>query len=116
MLTNFGANVILLTLPINLYCTHFFRFYECWKESELSHAHAQQFNIEEEQLKSDWSVILSSADRQGKPLEQIHIFVLSHILRRPVIVYGVKMVKNYKGEQLGLANFEGKFSEFYYYK
>lgn len=22
------------------------------------------------------------------------------------------MVKNYKGEQLGLANFEGKFSEF----
>ena len=33
-------------------------------------------------------------------------------------MYGVKMVKNYKGEQLGLANFEGtcKFSEFYYYK
>ena len=31
-------------------------------------------------------------------------------------MYGVKMVKNYKGEQLGLANFEGKFSELYYYK
>jgi ubiquitin thioesterase ZRANB1 len=83
------------------------KFYERWKYTELLNAHKNGFNIEEDQLKSDWSNILSSADRKKQPLEQAHIFVLAHILRRPLIVYAVKVVKNFKGEQLGLANFEG---------
>lgn len=44
----------------------------------------------------------------GGALEQIHIFALSHILRRPIIVYGVKYIKNYRDEPIGIANFQGR--------
>ena len=53
--------------------------------------------------------MLALADQKGKSLEQTHIFALAHILRRPIIVYGVKVVKNFRGENLGFANFEGKW-------
>ena len=53
--------------------------------------------------------MLALADQKGKSLEQTHIFALAHILRRPIIVYGVKIVKNFRGENLGFANFEGKW-------
>lgn len=43
----------------------------------------------------------------GASLEQTHIFALAHILRRPIIVYGVKYVKSFRGESLGLARFQG---------
>lgn len=54
--------------------------------------------------------MVALANQQGKSLEQLHIFALAHILRRPVIVYGVKVVKNYRGENLGFVNFEGKWN------
>lgn len=45
----------------------------------------------------------------GSSLEQIHIFALAHILRRPIIVYGIKFVKNYQGDNIGLARFQGMY-------
>ena len=68
---------------------------------------AQGYSLDEDQLKQDWEAVLTLADRSGKSLEQAHIFALAHVLRRPVIVYGVRLVKNYRGENLGFANFEG---------
>lgn len=44
----------------------------------------------------------------GASLEQLHIFALAHILRRPIIVYGVKVVKSFRGESIDFARFEGK--------
>lgn len=44
----------------------------------------------------------------GTSLEQTHIFALAHILRRPIIVYGVKYVKSFRGETIGFAKFQGK--------
>lgn len=43
----------------------------------------------------------------GSALEQMHIFALAHILRRPIIVYGVKYVKSFRGETIDLAKFQG---------
>lgn len=45
----------------------------------------------------------------GASLEQTHIFVLAHILRRPIIVYGVKYYKSFRGETLGYTRFQGKY-------
>lgn len=45
----------------------------------------------------------------GSALEQTHIFALAHILRRPIIVYGVKYVKSFRGETIDLAKFQGKY-------
>lgn len=35
-------------------------------------------------------------------------FVLAHILRRPIIVYGVKYYKSFRGETLGYTRFQGE--------
>lgn len=65
------------------------------------------FTLEEAQWQDDWASILSSASQPGSALEQLHIFALAHILRRPIIVYGVKYVKSFRGEDLGFVKFEG---------
>lgn len=57
-------------------------------------------------------MLLSLASQPGSALEQMHIFTLAHILRRPIIVYGVKYVKSFRGEALGYARFEGKVFHF----
>lgn len=51
---------------------------------------------------------LSSRSQPGASLEQTHIFVLAHILRRPIIVYGVKYYKSFRGETLGYTRFQGE--------
>lgn len=66
-----------------------------------------QYTLEESQLDDDWSTLITLASQPGSSLEQLHIFVLAHILRRPIIVYGVKYVKSFRGEDIGYAKFEG---------
>lgn len=48
------------------------------------------------------------SSQPGASLEQTHIFVLAHILRRPIIVYGVKYYKSFRGETLGYTRFQGE--------
>lgn len=54
------------------------------------------------------SLFLFCSVQPGASLEQTHIFVLAHILRRPIIVYGVKYYKSFRGETLGYTRFQGK--------
>lgn len=67
------------------------------------------YTLAETQWEIDWSTLLSLANQPGSSLEQIHIFALSHIMRRPIIVYGVKFVKSFRGEDIGYARFEGLY-------
>ena len=90
----------------------FYRFFSKWRHAEVSIAGAQGFSLDDDQLKADWSSIVSFADCKRHSLDQAHIFVLAHILRRPIIVYGVRIVENYRGEKLGPVNFEGLFGTF----
>lgn len=83
------------------------RFILRWKVSEKMLSTAQGYDVCESQLMSDWSSLGALARKPGKSLEQIHIFVLAHVLRRPIIVYGVKVVMNINGEPLGTVNFDG---------
>ena len=68
------------------------------------------YTLDETQLAEDWAGLLTLASQPGSSLEQLHIFVLAHVLRRPIIVYGVKYVKSWRGENLGYARFEGNDS------
>lgn len=67
------------------------------------------YELAETQWEIDWTALLSLANQPGSSLEQIHIFALSHIMRRPIIVYGVKFVKSFRGEDIGYARFEGLY-------
>ncbi|KAK7918802.1 hypothetical protein WMY93_010086 [Mugilogobius chulae] len=90
-------------------CSHW--FYSRWKEWEswYSQSCGLHFSLREEQWREDWAFILSLASQPGASLEQTHIFVLSHILRRPIIVYGVKYYKSFRGETLGFTRFQGVY-------
>jgi len=87
-------------------------FYQRWKENELLHATLLDFSLNDTQCATDWAKLLSIASKPGSSLEQLHIFALSHILRRPIIVYGVKYVKSFRGETLGYARYEGVYLPF----
>lgn len=54
------------------------------------------------------ALLVSVVPQPGSSLEQTHIFVLAHILRRPIIVYGVKYYKSFRGETLGYTRFQGE--------
>ncbi|KFV79048.1 Ubiquitin thioesterase ZRANB1, partial [Struthio camelus australis] len=90
-------------------CSHW--FYTRWKELEswYSQSFGLHFSLREEQWQEDWAFILSLASQPGASLEQTHIFVLAHILRRPIIVYGVKYYKSFRGETLGYTRFQGVY-------
>ncbi|KAK1793374.1 hypothetical protein P4O66_011756, partial [Electrophorus voltai] len=104
-------------------CSHW--FYTRWKEWEswYSQSFGLHFSLREEQWQEDWAFILSLASQlslflftrsaavrqPGASLEQTHIFVLAHILRRPIIVYGVKYYKSFRGETLGYTRFQAVF-------
>ena len=75
-------------------------------------AETLQYSLDEDQWEQDWASILSLAGQPGTSLEQTHVFALAHILRRPVIIYGVKYVKSFRGEVLGLARFQGTVEVF----
>jgi ubiquitin thioesterase ZRANB1 len=82
-------------------------FYPRWKEYESLQASLMHFSLDEGQWEEDWAGLLSLASQPGSSLEQLHVFALAHVLRRPIIVYGVKYVKSFRGETLGYARFEG---------
>ncbi|XP_019877265.1 ubiquitin thioesterase trabid [Aethina tumida] len=84
-------------------------FYPRWKEYEASQASFLQYSLDEGQWEEDWSSLVSLAGQPGTSLEQLHVFALAHILRRPIVVYGVKYVKSFRGEALGYARFEGVY-------
>ncbi|XP_053778481.1 ubiquitin thioesterase ZRANB1 [Desmodus rotundus] len=90
-------------------CSHW--FYTRWKdwESWYSQSFGLHFSLREEQWQEDWAFILSLASQPGASLEQTHVFVLAHILRRPIIVYGVKYYKSFRGETLGYTRFQGVY-------
>ncbi|KAI7796913.1 ubiquitin thioesterase ZRANB1 isoform X2 [Triplophysa rosa] len=103
-------SVLRKTLHDSLHtCSHW--FYTRWKEWEswYSQSFGLHFSLREEQWQEDWTSILNLASQPGASLEQTHIFVLSHILRRPIIVYGVKYYKSFRGETLGYTRFQGVY-------
>lgn len=59
-----------------------FSFYPRWKEYEMLQAAVLNYTLAETQWEIDWTTLLSLANQPGSSLEQIHIFALSHIMRR----------------------------------
>jgi len=83
-------------------------FYPRWKDWEVRQALELDYTIDDSQLAEDWSALLNLASQPGSSLEQLHVFCLAHVLRRPIVIYGVKYVKSWRGENLGYARFEGE--------
>nr|CAB3268062.1 Zn-finger (Ran-binding)-3 [Phallusia mammillata] len=87
-------------------------FFRRWREWEHYQADLLGYSLTERQCLHDWAFIHSLAQQPGASLEHCHIFVLCHILRRPIIVYGIKYLKSFRGETLGFAKFQGVYLPF----
>ncbi|XP_002159244.2 ubiquitin thioesterase ZRANB1 [Hydra vulgaris] len=85
------------------------RFFPRWQEAEEMQASEMNYSLEEQQWKHDWANLVGLSAMAGSSLEQTHVFALAHILRRPIIIYGVKYVKSMRGESIDLARFEGVY-------
>ncbi|KAL0860740.1 hypothetical protein ABMA27_009291 [Loxostege sticticalis] len=82
-------------------------FYNRWVSWERVQAALLQYAPDDAQLRAEWGRLVAAAKRPGTPLHQLHVFVLAHVMRRPIIVYGVDVVNSFRGEALGYAKFQG---------
>ena len=59
-------------------------------------------------MEQDYRQMLAAAERPREHLGQIHLFVLAHILRRPIICYSVNSIKSIEtGEDLDYSTVAG---------
>ncbi|XP_026734249.1 ubiquitin thioesterase trabid isoform X2 [Trichoplusia ni] len=84
-------------------------FYARWAAWERAQAARLHYAPDEAQLRAEWARLLAAAARPGAALHQLHVFALAHVLRRPVLVYGVDVVNSFRGEALGFARFRGLY-------
>ncbi|CAG4970557.1 unnamed protein product [Colias eurytheme] len=100
------ANVLRTALADTLHHAHrsFYGRFQAWERLQAAQL---QYAPEEAQLRAEWSRLLAAAARPGTALHQLHVFALAHVLRRPVLVYGVDVVNSFRGEALGYARFQG---------
>eukprot|EP00898_Chlorokybus_atmophyticus_P001921 jgi/Chlat1/272/Chrsp1S03053 len=77
-------------------------FHDAWRQELDRDAEQDGFgaSMTSAQYQSEWTEIQTIAATKGRPLEPIHIFVLAHVLRRPILVYADRMVYGSDGEAL----------------
>ncbi|XP_047035886.1 ubiquitin thioesterase trabid isoform X3 [Helicoverpa zea] len=83
--------------------------YARWAAWERAQAARLQYAPDEAQLRAEWARLAAAAARPGAALHQLHVFALAHVLRRPILVYGVDVVNSFRGEALGYARFRGLY-------
>ncbi|XP_068625576.1 ubiquitin thioesterase trabid-like isoform X2 [Battus philenor] len=100
------TNVLRQALADSLHHAHR-SFYERWQAWERWQASLLHYAPEEAQLRAEWGRLAAAAARPGTPLHQLHVFAFAHVMRRPILVYGVDVVNSFRGEALGYARFQG---------
>ncbi|VDL65235.1 unnamed protein product [Hymenolepis diminuta] len=82
--------------------------YKIWFEHEKQEADAAGYELSENQILKEWESCMKVATSNNEPLEQIHIFILANIFRRPIVVYSVKSVSSVADDlPLAYSNFQG---------
>ncbi|VDN97287.1 unnamed protein product, partial [Rodentolepis nana] len=88
-----------------------------WLENEKREASALGYELSERQALDDWESTSNAATSEYQPLEQIHIFLLCHIFRRPIVVYSVEFfISPATGTSLEMSKFQGIYLPFLWEK
>lgn len=74
-------------------------FYSVFKKYEYEFALSLNFQTNEQQIEREYANNLAAAKRNREHLGQIHLFVLAHVLRRPIICYGVRSIKSLSSDE-----------------
>ena len=81
----------------------FVRYYEA-KNREFFH---HGFRLSERQWQTEWNDLVSAAAKAKQSLDSFHVFVMAHVLRRPIVVYSDQELKNFRGESTQHSNVGG---------
>ncbi|XP_041985157.1 ubiquitin thioesterase trabid-like [Aricia agestis] len=101
------ANVLRAALADTLAaCRPMYARWAAWERAQAARLH---YSPEEAQLRAEWARLAAAAARPGAALSPLHVWALAHVLRRPLIVYGVDVVRSWRGEALGYAGFRGVY-------
>eukprot|EP00899_Mesostigma_viride_P005278 jgi/Mesvir1/14751/Mv05394-RA.1 len=87
------------------------RFYSLWREELTEESRADGFNspMTEDQWDKEWFDLQVMAADCGRSLEPIHVFILAHIVRRPILVYANKFIMAADGEMLAPCRVSGVY-------
>ena len=91
-----------------------------WPAFRASRCLVEGLHIEmdEAQLEAEWDTLVRNAacfDTQSAEfLEDVHLLVLSHVFRRPIIVYGATMVDPHRRELWVTNHMRGLFLPYFY--
>ncbi|KAI3385342.1 hypothetical protein SNEBB_009597 [Seison nebaliae] len=66
-----------------------------------------KYELSEDNWDKEWKAMLRMGRENGSALDQVHVFVLAHVLRRPIIIYSVKHACNLNGEAIDFVRFQG---------
>uniref|UniRef100_A0A0K0DEE3 ubiquitinyl hydrolase 1 n=1 Tax=Angiostrongylus cantonensis TaxID=6313 RepID=A0A0K0DEE3_ANGCA len=93
-----------------------------WAEHHANQASGLSLTLSDEEWMQEWNGIVAlaspiprrtddsssdSTDQIYESLEAVHVFALSHVLKRPIIVVSDTVLRNAKGEELSPISFGG---------
>mmetsp|Transcript_29548 Transcript_29548/g.71121 ORF Transcript_29548/g.71121 Transcript_29548/m.71121 type:complete len:252 (+) Transcript_29548:2-757(+) len=81
--------------------------YPRWREARAREAAINGYRADDWQWRKEWAELSRAAQTPRSSLEQTHVWALAHVLRRPVIMYAVHRIRNFKDEVVGVASHRG---------
>jgi hypothetical protein len=81
--------------------------YPRWREARAREAFHDGFRADDWQWRKEWADLVRVAALPKSALEQTHVWALAHVLRRPIIVYAILNIRNYRDEVVDLARHQG---------
>jgi ubiquitin thioesterase ZRANB1 len=81
--------------------------YPRWREARAREAFNDGFRADEWQWRKEWTDLVHVASLPKTSLEQTHVWALAHVLRRPIIVYAILNIRNFRDEVVDLARHQG---------
>merc|ERR1719461_2078552 len=95
--TQILRNALYESMKLNTQCGR--AFYSVFKKYEYEFALSLNFQTNEQQIEREYANNLAAAKRNREHLGQIHLFVLAHVLRRPILCYGVRSIKSLNSDE-----------------
>jgi len=86
--------------------------YPRWREARAREAFHDGFRADDWQWRKEWADLVRVASVPKNALEQTHVWALAHVLRRPIIVYAILNIRNYRDEVVDLARHQGIYLPF----
>jgi hypothetical protein len=103
--TNMLRKALYESMKLNTYSGK--AFFNAHRQFEYEYALSLNYSVNEVQIEQEYKSLLQAAEKRRSMLGSLHLFVLAHVIRRPIIVYSVRKLQGYQNDDLGFADVAG---------